>query len=118
MRSYLRCFLEPSRMKRLVPLLLLFLIRQPACGQEPVDYVRDIKPIFKDRCFACHGALKQKAKLRLDTGELIRKGGKHGPAVIAGSAEKSLLIERITEKEERERMPPEGKPLSDKQIAL
>ena len=39
----------------------------PAVAAEPVDYLRDIKPILRERCYACHGALKQKAKLRLDT---------------------------------------------------
>ena len=29
----------------------------------------------------------------LDTGDLIRKGGKHGPAVVAGATDKSLLLE-------------------------
>ena len=32
-----------------------------------VDYAKDIKPLLKERCYACHGALKQKAGLRLDT---------------------------------------------------
>ena len=50
---------------------------------EPVDYVRQIKPILKERCFACHGALKQKAGLRLDSGTLIRKGGDGGPPIIS-----------------------------------
>ena len=39
-----------------------------ACGQAlAVDYAKDIKPLLKERCYACHGALKQKAGLRLDT---------------------------------------------------
>ena len=33
---------------------------------EPVDFGRDIKPFFKERCYACHGAVKQNAGLRLD----------------------------------------------------
>jgi hypothetical protein len=85
---------------------------------EKVDYLRDVKPVLKARCFACHGSLKQKAKLRLDAVALIRKGGRHGPAVEPGAAEDSLLIQRITEEQEAARMPPQGKPLSDKQIAL
>src|SRR5262249_5888289 len=32
-----------------------------------VDYSRDVKPILAKRCVACHGVLKQKAGLRLDT---------------------------------------------------
>ena len=45
-----------------------------ARAAEPVDYLREIKPILKVRCFACHGALKQESKLRLDTGAGIRQG--------------------------------------------
>jgi hypothetical protein len=83
-----------------------------------IDYARDIKPVLKARCFACHGALKQKAKLRLDTGALIRQGGRHGPAVRPGNAVGSRLIERVTDPDEATRMPPEGKPLTEKQITL
>ena len=35
-----------------------------AQAAEPISYARDIKPILKERCFACHGALQQQAKLR------------------------------------------------------
>ncbi len=85
---------------------------------ESVDYLRDIKPVLKARCFACHGSLKQRAKLRLDAAVLIRKGGRHGSALSPGDAENSLLIQRITEEREAMRMPPQGKPLSEKEIAL
>ena len=36
---------------------------------DPVDYERDVKPLLKARCYACHGGLKQKAGLRLDAVE-------------------------------------------------
>jgi hypothetical protein len=85
---------------------------------EPVDYLRDIKPVLKERCFACHGSLKQPANLRLDAAALIRKGGRHGPAIKPGDAAGSLLIERITDADDSTRMPPQGKPLTEKQIAL
>ena len=32
----------------------------------PVDFVRDVQPIFAKHCFTCHGEKKQKAGLRLD----------------------------------------------------
>src|SRR5215217_1746223 len=35
---------------------------------EPVDYARTVKPLLRQRCYGCHGAVKQKAGLRLDTG--------------------------------------------------
>jgi hypothetical protein len=30
-------------------------------SQESVDYLRDVKPILQERCFACHGVLQQQA---------------------------------------------------------
>ncbi len=89
-----------------------------ASAAEPVDYLRDIKPILKERCFACHGALKQQAKLRLDTGASIRQGGDGGPAVVATKPANSPLIERITSTDASTRMPAEGRPLTAEQITL
>ena len=89
-----------------------------AAADEPVDYAADIKPIFQSRCFACHGALKQEGNLRLDTGEAIRAGGDSGPAVLPAKPDESYLVERISAEDESDRMPPEGEPLSDEQIAL
>jgi hypothetical protein len=86
---------------------------------ERVDYLRDVKPILARRCYACHGALKQRAGLRLDTAAFIRQGGDHGPAIIAGASSSSLLIERITGAGKSGRMPPasEGEPLKEREIA-
>src|SRR5262245_65908463 len=85
-------------------------------ADRPVDYARDIKPVLQARCFACHGALKQNAKLRLDSGDLIRKGGSSGPAVIPGKPADSPLIRRVTHPDEESRMPPEGQPLTADQV--
>ena len=38
-----------------------------------VDYLRDIKPELKERCYASHWALKQKAGLRVDSAANLRK---------------------------------------------
>jgi len=82
------------------------------------DYERDIKPVLRQRCYACHSRLKQKANLRLDAGALIHKGGKGGPVVLAGKSQDSQLIKRVLSTDEDERMPPEGKPLTSEQINL
>lgn len=81
-------------------------------------YLDEVKPLLKMKCWACHGALKQEAGLRLDTGALIRQGGESGPAVLANQVEGSLLIERIAADDEFTRMPPEGEPLTAKQIDI
>ena len=84
---------------------------------EVVDYVRQVKPILKQRCYSCHGVLKQKAGLRLDTAASIRKGGDSGPAVEPASPDESELIGRVAETDSKRRMPPEGEPLSAEQVS-
>ena len=70
----------------------------------------------RNKCFSCHGALEQEGGLRLDTRQLMLAGGDSGPAVVPGSPETSLLVERISATDASERMPPEGEPVTREQI--
>ncbi|VTR92710.1 secreted protein containing duf1549 : Secreted protein containing planctomycete cytochrome C domain OS=Rhodopirellula baltica WH47 GN=RBWH47_00492 PE=4 SV=1: PSCyt1: PSCyt2: PSD1 [Gemmata massiliana] len=80
---------------------------------EPVDYRKDIKPLLQERCYACHGALAQKGKLRVDSGANLLKGG----AVVPGMPDTSELVLRVVSDDDAQRMPPEGHPLKPEQIA-
>src|SRR5438270_400811 len=82
-----------------------------------VDYLRDVKPLLSKHCYACHGALKQKAGLRVDTAPMLRKGGDSGPAITAGQSDESLITDALTGREGW-KMPPEGEgsPLSTQEI--
>ena len=62
----------------------------------------EVLPIVLLRCTVCHGARRQDGKLDLRTPEAMRKGGKHGPAIIPGDAQASPMIQRI----ESEACPP------------
>ena len=85
-----------------------------------IDYGTSVKPLLKGRCYACHGALKQEAELRLDTVSALRKGGESGPAMVPGQPDKSLILERVVSKDETEAMPPkhEGERLNADQVTL
>ena len=89
-------------------------------SSQAVDFEKDIKPIFDDRCAKCHGEKKQKSDLRLDLRSSILKGGDLGePGAIPGDPENSTIYKLITlEKDHDDIMPPKGDPLSKKQIAL
>ncbi len=85
---------------------------------ERVDYAKQIKPLLSTRCYSCHGALKQKAGLRLDTGANARKGGKDGPVLNLRDPDKSKLLARVASTDSSERMPRDGDALKPEQIAL
>ncbi|HXJ57620.1 MAG TPA: c-type cytochrome domain-containing protein [Verrucomicrobiae bacterium] len=83
------------------------------------DFSKDVLPILQQQCFKCHGPEKQKGKLRLDSKEAALKGGKTGPAFVAGDASKSELIRRVSlPKTDDDFMPNEGEPLSKAQLEL
>ncbi|MEX0725079.1 MAG: PSD1 and planctomycete cytochrome C domain-containing protein [Planctomycetaceae bacterium] len=107
----------------LLPLVVAATMAFPAdrtaCADDPTElYEKQVKPLLKSRCFACHGALKQEASLRLDAVSLMQQGGDSGPVVVVGDAAASLIIERVSASDDSLRMPPEGKPLTAEQIEL
>jgi uncharacterized membrane protein len=74
-------------------------------------YAKHINPILDANCVTCHGESKQSAGLRMDSYQLLMQGGKDGPIIVAGSPEKSLLIQRVTlPPGHKQFMPAEGKP--------
>ena len=99
------------RLSHFLPAVLVLTSVIAAHAQAAPDYERDIKPIFREHCVACHGQVKQKGGLRLDAGALVLKGGKHGAVVAAGKGDDGELIQRVLSREDDHRMPPEGRPL-------
>ncbi|MBA4188704.1 MAG: hypothetical protein C0467_11955 [Planctomycetaceae bacterium] len=98
---------------RLLPLWLAVLFPTTATAADTVDYRKDIKPVLQERCYACHGSLAQKAKLRVDSAANMLKGG----AIVPGKPGESELILRVASANDETRMPPEGHPLKPEQIA-
>ena len=103
---------------RSVVLGMLLVMFATAVNAADVDYIRDIKPILKARCYSCHGGFKQEASLRLDTANSVRKGGDSGAAVNQDAPSESVLLQRVTATDADERMPPEGDALTGQQIEL
>lgn len=58
-----------------------------------IDFEKEILPILKNNCLACHSQTKPKAELILETPATILKGGESGPAVKPGQADESLLFQ-------------------------
>lgn len=92
----------------------------PASKKTGVTFEKDIKPLFEASCTKCHGAEKQKGKLRVDTVAAIMRGGESGKIVEAGNSAKSLIVHVISGLDPDTAMPPEGKakPLTPEQVGL
>ena len=83
--------------------------------QVPV-FEQDVLPILKAHCLKCHARSEPEAGLNLSTAAGLSKGSDDGPVLIQGSAEKSVLFQKIASRT----MPPpeENDPLSDEHIAV
>lgn len=79
---------------------------------EPVSYNRDVRPIFADLCFACHGADEhaREADLRLDQAENAIEMS----AIVPGDVSASEIIARIESDDPDLVMPP---PASKKSVS-
>ena len=74
-------------------------------------YRQHIHPILDANCVSCHGASKTQGGLRLDSYQLLMKGGKDGPVILPHHAENSLLLQRVTQPVNSPHfMPAEGRP--------
>jgi hypothetical protein len=96
---------------RTTSLVALFLSASAAgaiAAPEKISYNEHIQPILAENCFLCHGpdSASRKAKLRLDRFEFATAKRDDLPAITPGKPEASALVERITSKDDDERMPP------------
>ncbi len=94
-------------------------VASSADAKGSVEYLSQIKPLLATKCFACHGALRQEAGLRLDASSLIAQGSDSGPVVRPGRSGDSKLMARVLATDAL-RMPPEGdgERLTTEQLAL
>src|SRR5712675_1379411 len=73
-----------------------------------VQFNRDVRPIFSDKCYTCHGPDKgtRKTALRFDVESAAKAdlGGRF--AILPGDTSKSELIRRITVENKALCMPP------------
>jgi mono/diheme cytochrome c family protein len=86
--------------------------------QRKVDFVKEVQPIFSERCYKCHGPTRQEAAFRLDHKPTVLAGGELGKALVPGKSDESLLIHFVAGLRPEGRMPKKGDPLTNDQIAL
>lgn len=100
---------------------LVVIALQTGCGDKPVTYQADVKPIIDANCASCHvpgGPGYLKSGLRMDSYEGLMKGTKFGPVVVPGSSVGSTLYRLVAGKADPSIRMPHGKAaLPDADIA-
>ena len=98
---------------------LLLMSSHSARADERDDFFEaKIRPVLVGTCFRCHGDAKTSGALRIDSREMLLKGGESGPAIVPGKPEESLLIKAIQRQADVSAMPPEkDKALRADQVA-
>jgi uncharacterized membrane protein len=69
---------------------------QSTIGQESVEFLKDIYPIFENNCLPCHGPQKQLANFRVDRGEDFFSRDGRVPLILPGQGSISPLIKIVS----------------------
>ena len=73
----------------------------------PIVFSRDVLPILRQSCTACHSGPSPASGYSMDTREKLLAGGRHGAAVVPGKGAQSSLL-RYCNGEIKPKMPPSG----------
>jgi len=97
----------------------LILLPCPIWADGPVSFVRDVAPILRENCFACHNVQKHKGEFRMTSYRLLMQGGDRGVAVVPGKPEESNLYTLVAGVD-NPRMPPKeaGEPLAAEKVRV
>src|SRR5690606_24725422 len=95
---------------RLLLIVFALMSFESARADEPakkITYAEHIQPIFRQHCFACHGAEQKKNDLALHTYASAIAGGASGEVLLAGDTTSSHLW-LLVNHELEPAMPPGG----------
>ncbi len=89
-------------------------VRGQQAAADEVDYARDVAPLLRKNCVACHNKAEAEAGLNLESHTELMKGGDSGAAVVVGDASAGELLARIIDDDDP--MPPEDNSVGAKRL--
>ena len=87
-------------------------------AKSQADFSRDVEPLFRERCYTCHGPQQQMSGLRLDSKAAALAGGYSGPVIKPGNSAESKLIHLVAGLKKDLIMPMGGGRLTPEQVGL
>ncbi len=109
-------------MKLKFPILFASLIAASvvsAVEDKPVDFVKQIKPVFEERCVECHNSTTLLGELNLQNRELAMKKRNAGPVIVPGEPDRSpLLLTLNLPSTDKKAMPATGHRIPEADVAL
>jgi len=105
-----------ARLRRMLAIALI-LPTATMAHADPIDFVKQVRPILEKHCYECHGPKKQKSGFRVDVkSEAFKGGDAYAPAIFPGHANDSPLFKFVMGDDSDLVMPPEGNKLSKDEI--
>ncbi|MEM1359669.1 MAG: DUF1549 domain-containing protein, partial [Bacteroidota bacterium] len=102
-----------------LPVFLVGLFLIGCSPEEQVSFNEDIRPLLNEHCVGCHGGVKQSGGFGLVFREnalgLTTSGVR---AIVPGKPGHSELVRRLRLSDRQQRMPLDGAPLAEDEIAL
>src|SRR5580765_5123241 len=60
--------------------------------KDPIAYEKDVEPIFRAKCVACHSGKELKGKFDVGNYATVMKGGAHGPVLVPNKSADSRIV--------------------------
>src|SRR4051812_27944788 len=90
----------------------------PPAATRPVDFQKDIAPLFEASCVKCHAKGREKGGFSIETRASFLKGGETGKAAELGHSKESLIVEMVAGVDPNNVMPKKGARWTPEQVGL
>ncbi len=98
-------------------LCLSSLVLAQTGARRTVDFAHEVHPLLETRCRSCHTGESAQAGFHIESRDAMLRGGKGGPAIVAGQAAESLLMLKVMGQRGLV-MPPSGPRLTADEVAI
>lgn len=82
-----------------------------------VSFTHDIRPLLVQKCLGCHAGASANSRFEVTSVRALLKGGNHGPAIVPGKPDESLVVEYVRGIRQP-RMPKDEAPLNESELHL